>query len=510
MRRSHEMPSTAESGLMREDIAAAFPRRFIRAAFSFPAMLAFGLALVTFLSCRHQFNDPDTWLHLKLGETIWRSRSIPRSDLFSYTTNHHSWTDHEWLGEVMIYAAYKAGGYRGMMLWLCCTASLVFVLVYVLCWLYSGNAKLSMLGGLMGWYFGTVSLTIRPLILGHLFLVMELLLLLLGQSRGRRWFWALPPLFAVWVNCHGSWLLGLLVLAVSVFSSFIELRAGKLVSIRRERPQRVTLCAVSLLCLAALLLNPVGPKLLAYPFNVFIGQADNLANVTEWQPLSLADQRAAGLFAIAGLLGLLFLLRPIELRLEELLFLGIAFGMALRHLRMLFAFGILAAPVVCRLLADLWDSYDPGRDNRVANALLIVVFAAIITAAFPGAADLEEQVRKGNPAEAVEFIRRTGLAGPMLNEYAWGGYLTWALPEQRVFIDPQGEIFDWTGVLREYGLWAGVQEDPARLLDKYGIRYCLIRKSAPMASVLPYLPGWRKVYGGETAVIFFKDDARPR
>jgi hypothetical protein len=93
----------------------------------------------------------------------------------------------------------------------------------------------------------------------------------------------------------------------------------------------------------------------------------------------------------------------------------------------------------------------------------------------------------------------------MLNEYLWGGYLIWALPEQKVFIDGRADIFAWTGVLGEYGRWYTLEEDPARLLDKYGIRYCLLRANAPMARVLLYLPGWKRVYGDEVAVVFVKE-----
>jgi hypothetical protein len=103
---------------------------------------------------------------------------------------------------------------------------------------------------------------------------------------------------------------------------------------------------------------------------------------------------------------------------------------------------------------------------------------------------------------AVEFIRKTGLSGPMLNDFTWGGYLMWALPEEKVFIDGRSDVYDWTGVFMEYGRWAMVEEDPRRLLDKYGVKFCLLSSSAPMANVLPYVPGWREVYRDELSVIF--------
>ena len=73
-------------------------------------------------------------------------------DLFSFTTNNHPWTAHEWLSQVTIYGAWKAGGYTGLMIWLCVFPSALFIAGYVLCSLYSGNAKVALLGALVTWF----------------------------------------------------------------------------------------------------------------------------------------------------------------------------------------------------------------------------------------------------------------------------------------------------------------------------------------------------------------------
>ncbi len=89
----------------------------------------------------------------------------------------------------------------------------------------------------------------------------------------------------------------------------------------------------------------------------------------------------------------------------------------------------------------------------------------LIVASFPRRADLETQVRKNNPVDAVDFIRHCRLSGPMLNVYLWGGYLTWVLPKHKVFIDGRTDIFAWT-----------------------------------------YLPGWRRIYADDSSVIFARDN----
>src|SRR5215813_14636343 len=159
--------------------------------FSFPVMLASLLIVLATLTVRSRFDDPDMWWHLKTGEVIWTTHTIPTTDLFSYTTNHHAWIPHEWLSQVLIYGAYRWGGYSGLMLFLCLCTSALLVAGYILCSIYSGNSKTALLGALTIWLFGTIGMAIRPQMIGYLLLIFELLLLHLGQNRDRRWFFGL-------------------------------------------------------------------------------------------------------------------------------------------------------------------------------------------------------------------------------------------------------------------------------------------------------------------------------
>ena len=143
--------------------------------------------------------------------------------------------------------------------------------------------------------------------------------------------------------------------------------------------------------------------------------------------------------------------------------------------------------------------------GSLPNAVLIFAALGVAFVAFPAQSALVSQVDRGNPVEAVDFIRRTHLTGRMLNEYVYGGYLSWALPEQKVFIDGRADVYAWTGVFEDYGAWATLREDPNRLLDKYRIDLCLLSRSAPLARVMRYLPGWSERYSDSQSVIFARD-----
>ncbi len=294
------MSPVAESDSQIESIPAlgGRSRRFWRLAFSFPAMLSALLVVLAVITARPRLNDPDLWWHLKTGEIIWNTHQIPRTDLFSFTTNNHEWIAHEWLSQVAIYVSWRLGGYAGLMLWLCAFSSMLLIAAYSLSSMYSGNAKVALLGALIAWFFGTIGWAIRPHVLGYLLLTCELLIICLARTRNARWFLALPPLFVLWVNCHGSFPFGLIVLAAFLFCSFFDLRTEWLVSCRWRASERALLAVALALSVAALFVNPLGLKQVLYPLNLMFKQSTNLNSVDEWQPLTFNNARALALLAV--------------------------------------------------------------------------------------------------------------------------------------------------------------------------------------------------------------------
>ena len=125
------------------------------------------------------------------------------------------------------------------------------------------------------------------------------------------------------------------------------------------------------------------------------------------------------------------------------------------------------------------------------------------------AKNLTEQVGRGNPVKVVEFIKAHHLAGRMLNDYTYGGYLTWAVPEQPVFVYGGADLVDWNGVVDEFLKWVTLQSDPNTLLDKYKIDFCLLAQQSPMTRVLPLLGKWKVIYTDDRAVIFTRSTPLP-
>jgi hypothetical protein len=462
------------------------------------------------LTVRSRFDDPDMWWHLKMGQVIWTSHSIPLADNFSYTTSHQASIPQEWLSQLTIYGAYKWAGLSGLMFWLCFFTVALLIAGYCLCSLYSGNAKVAFVGAMAIWFFAGPAYSIRPQLIAYMFLIAELILIHLGRTRNPRWFFWLPFLFALWINCHGSFVLGMILAGIFVFTSFFSFRIGSIVAHPWAPASRQSFILAIALSLASLFLNPVGARQILYPFDIMLNQHIQLENVQEWAPLRMNDPAGVALLAVLFCVFLLIATRRSELFFHELLLLALGSWLAVSHMRMLIVFGLLAAPILSRLLSAFWEGYSAEKDRIGPNAAFIGLSLLAAWLAFPSRQNLEKQVENLSPVKATEFIKTNRLFGPMLNDYGFGGYLIWAAPEYPVFVDGRGDVYEWSGVLGEFGNWATLQSDPNALLRKYKIGFCLLTSHSPMVRVLPLLPDWKLVYSDNNSVIFVRAaDGKP-
>ena len=80
-------------------------------------LLVLVFALLFVLSI-HSFNSigQDIGRHLKVGEIIWQTNEIPKTNLFSFTEPNSPFTNHHWLSEVIFYHIFNLGGFTSLIL----------------------------------------------------------------------------------------------------------------------------------------------------------------------------------------------------------------------------------------------------------------------------------------------------------------------------------------------------------------------------------------------------------
>src|ERR1051326_1494624 len=88
---SNDMPSPASETIALPGRGDGGGRQFrasvrllLRRVFSYPVALAAGIVMITVLSLTVRFDNPDLWLHLRIGKEIWTTRSIPSTAIFSF------------------------------------------------------------------------------------------------------------------------------------------------------------------------------------------------------------------------------------------------------------------------------------------------------------------------------------------------------------------------------------------------------------------------------------------
>jgi hypothetical protein len=474
----------------------------LRRCISFPALLGAWLVLITFVIVRGLRLDPDTWWHIKLGQDILATHHWPTLDYFSFTTHGAAWIDYEWLGDVIIAQAARAG-LRGMDVLLIALTCTIVALMYCYAWLRSGNAKAAFVACILVLPLAGQCFTLRPQLLGYIFLLVTLICLERFRAGHRGALWALPAIFFVWVNTHGSFTLGFVVLGAYWAGGLVNFSSGGL-SAERWKPQehlRLGLCAV--LSALVLPLTPYGARLALIPLRVASSLPLNFAHIEEWQSISFSRWEPK---LLLGLL-LAFLLAQIALRLEyrmdELgLFLVATYATCV-HFRFVLFFAIIFAPILATLLARWAPRYDAGKDQFALNAAIMLLIVGGMVRYVPSEMDLGRKVREDYPVQAVEYMRQHPMAGPMFNSYGFGGYLVWSLgPAHRVFIDGRGDLYEFAGVFSDYIHIMDLEPDGLQILERYGIQSCLIPRKEALAVLLAASGDWKQSYSDELSVIF--------
>jgi hypothetical protein len=248
-----------------ESSAAPASAGLLKSIFSFPAMLGALLAGGTFAAGRRFLVDPDAWWHIKVGEAILTTHRWPVADAYSFTVFGQPWLAYEWLGDVAMAGAWRLAGYRGLDALLIAIGSAIMIALYALATLRSGNCKAGFAASAALFVFATASFSLRPQMLGYLFLILTLIVLERFRQGKSCALWLLPFLMLLWVNSHGSWIIGLGTIFLYWMAGIAPFRAGGLGARAWTPAQRRNISLAFLGCLAVLPLTPYGARVAASP-----------------------------------------------------------------------------------------------------------------------------------------------------------------------------------------------------------------------------------------------------
>jgi hypothetical protein len=474
--------------------------------FSFPVMCMFLLVLLIFGFSVRRIAEPDIWWHLRNAAYLFQHHSFPSVDTYSFGAAGSPWLDHEWLSEIPFLLGFKAIGLRGMLAVYFAVLVLIYTGVYYRSCRAGADCKSATVVTFLAILLGGVSIGPRLLLFGWLCLVGLLLVLDRFQRTGKG-LWLLPPLFALWINLHGSWVFGVVVLAVILASGLVEGEWGLVVARRWTSGELKKLLLVLAASLAALFVNPFGYKLVLYPFDLLFRQPSNMKHIEEWQSVdfSTGNGKLALIVIFALLAAALFSGR--RWRLDEVILVAFALWAALSHARLLFFAGLILIPILAPRL-KLFPPYQRELDKPWLNAGIMAAVVGWLIFSFPSLAKLQQDVSEQFPTAALEFMQRQNITGRVFNSHMWGGYMEWNTPEIKPFIDGRSDIFVYNGTFDDY-VKAVMVQGPFEILNKYRIDYVLLEPKQPLEYLLKHSPAWHPIYSDKVAVLFERTPATP-
>lgn len=500
------------------------------------------LLLIMLFSRVSQFYllDGDPGWHIRAGQYILETHTIPHHDIFSFSMPNAWWVTYEWGTEVIFAALHSHFGLNGVVFLIVLVLSGTYTLLYKFLRQEGFSFLLSfplLLFIILGSNFHWVA---RPHVVSYLFAVL-FFYFLDGFARGRilqKRMWILPLLMVLWVNLHAGFIAGITLVMTYLLSAVLEY---VFTSPERRPAFRSKVLHTGMLAAATIavsLINPNGYRLYVYLYEYFktvhhLNLFNELFSPTfQWlifQPFLVA--------AIAPLPLLLYSrYRP---RPEETLTLLAWIALGLISLRNIPVMLLICAPIYARLLRGLneplreWLSQAPrlqqGLQHFSRRIGLIVSMERNFNRHLSSAAvflilcwivihqgelgryhvmNFRFLKERGFPVDAIPYLKTNRSSGNVFNDSVTGGFLIYNFyPDIKVFIDGRLDMYG-EEFARQFLKLIGTPEVGAgkdnwkKLFEQYRIQWVMIHPESTLRYVLDADPQWERRYMDEQCVIY--------
>lgn len=530
------LPPSPRQSVSEGSVISTAPRATLLDRILFATVL-----LWTFLATCFPMYDTDFWWHLRTGEWILETHSIPGIDLYTFTDIDRPWIDLHWGFQILITVLYHLGGVPLVTL---CKAGITSAAVAV-AWQAGGISQPAWKKAVV-WVLPIVCITgranERPEMLSLLFLAVWLWIATHSDHRPG-WIWFLPLLQLVWVNCHALFVLGLVVgFSYAVDAVARDLAQGRFgLAPRTTGPDFRMIWIVGGLVALACFVNPYFEEGALFPLTLYRKFSTEKefysVNIREFQPpinfirrmglasftnIYLLSELGSWLMAASSFVVLALVRRRWSL-FRLLLFAGFS-HLAWQASRNTNIFALISGFVACenfsdfRRLSPLKSQALPvsSHTRRTVGmiALMSVLCILVVTGVWNQIGERNKPFRLGEAPnwfihDAARFAGQPGF--PEWAFVAHNGqaevYIYHNGPQRKVFMDARLEVctqqtfqafngilqkmsdFDpsWTAPFRERIM-------PVVILDS--------RSSRPAINGMLNNPGWRLVFADPSAAVF--------
>lgn len=422
-------------------------------------------------------SDNSFLTHLTTGRRILEGH-LPSTDPYSFTAYGHPWVIQSWFASLLYGLTYNIGHGAGLRL----MVAVISALIAAVLWRLSRSVRsivvrLAVVAPAI--LIGTVVWGPRPLLFGLLGFV--LLLLILVEERDPRW---LIPIMWIWVNTHGSFPLGIVLIVVYGIGVWFD--HGSVTHVIRTFKW-----AIGGTILGAV--SPLGPKLLWFPI-ALLSKQSVLDAMIEWRApgFQVTWQR---MFLLTIVAAFAFAPRLPEGRRYRVLLPAVVFvALGLTAVRNI---GLATFVLTPLLAAELHDVGSLAGNVRSRSYTVMAATLAAVTIAVVGVRLSQPSFDlSGFPVTAIDWLQAHGRLGPdhrLAAKDVVGNYLEFRSEGRvKVFIDDRVDMFP-ASVVNDERTLLKASKDWQEPLDRWHIDTILWDSDDPLATVLAESPKWKRV-----------------
>jgi hypothetical protein len=457
------------------------------------------LFAVPALMCAHTaiVNDPDIWWHLRTGELILTQHSVPRIDPYSSDQAGTTWLAYSWVFELVAAKLYQWLGMVGIVAYTSGMILAITVAIFHLLRRLQVDFSLDVLLSFAACYSMGRLYSPRPWLFTVLFFILEVDILMQARKTGRvRELLWLPAIFALWANVHIQFIDGLLVLGLAWVETLVAPWWTNASARLRSKWMGLALAGSVL----ATLLNPFGWRIYQEAYELAT-QAGALNKVSELLalPFRSTSDYLVLLLALGSAAALAWQRRFLPF---ETALLGFAAVLAFRSQRDVWVMAVVGVVVIASMIVGSETAAIRLPKLGTTIALLSAVLAMPVGFRIMQVnnARLATELAKSMPVHAVDAVKVKGYAGPLYNDYNWGGYLIWAL-RMPVSIDGRAAFYGDQRLDRSIATW---NAEPDWSTDAQLTSAGLVIGSAKAAltQIMRMDPRFQLVYEDQVATVF--------
>jgi hypothetical protein len=474
------------------------------------------LFMIFFFGKSGLLGDGDTGYHIRAGEYIIRTLSVPKFDIFSFHTPPLPWTAHEWLSEVVMAMVHRLFGMTGIVAFFAFFLALTTYLLFKVLRSYHTDILLCIVITVLAFTSSQIHWLARP----HVFSFVLMILchyLLETWHRGRmNRLYLLPPMMLLWVNLHGGFVGGFVLLGAYSIGNLIGLLSAppEARAILRRKIKQLGLTTFA--CLAACLINPQGYEILLFPFKLVSDRfmMDHISEFLspdfhQWMPFKYLLLLLIASFAVSRKTS----------DATELILVLIFTNMALYSARYIPLFALITAPILTGkadeardLVSGSFAEYYRGTSENIASidsratgflwpaVAVFIVAAAVCSGQFPHYFD--ERIKA---VAAGEFLMKEKIPGNMFNDDEFGDYLIYRGQQSyKVFVDGRTDMYG-ERILKDYNKVISFEPGWEDILNKYRITWIFYDSDSRFSRYLLKDSNWVLIYSDKVASIFVKN-----